>query len=134
MPGRDLATLLASLDPVLHDGSFVFTTLAAWPSDVRAVATILEEEGTSVVLEQGDADRLALTYSFVSAWITLRVDSALDAVGLTAAVATALSGAGIAANVVAGHHHDHLFVSAEAAGEAITLLRRLGSEAVREAG
>ena len=49
--------------------------------------------------------------------ITLDVNSALDGVGLTAAVAQALAARGIAANVVAGFHHDHVFVPA-AQGEA----------------
>jgi len=35
---------------------------------------------------------------------------ALSAVGLTAVFAGALAAAGISANVVAGFHHDHVFV------------------------
>ena len=42
--------------------------------------------------------------------ITLRVQSALQAVGLTAAVSTALAAEGISANVVAAYRHDHVFV------------------------
>ena len=45
--------------------------------------------------------------------IELRVHSALEAVGLTAAVSGALADAGLTANVVAGAHHDHLLVAAD---------------------
>ena len=63
--------------------------------------------------------------AFRSAWITLRVHSDLAAVGLTAAFARALADAGIACNVVAGVHHDHLFVPADRAGDALAALRAL---------
>jgi len=53
------------------------------------------------------------------------VTSALDAVGLTAAVATTLTSDGIACNVVAGFHHDHLFVPVEKAANAISALTAL---------
>jgi hypothetical protein len=57
--------------------------------------------------------------------ITLRVHSSLAAVGLTAAVAAALSDHGISANVVAAYCHDHIFVPADRAEEALAALRSL---------
>ena len=51
--------------------------------------------------------------------ITLGVRSSLEAVGLTAAVAAALTDAGISANVVAAFHHDHVFVPADRAEAAL---------------
>ncbi len=51
--------------------------------------------------------------------------SALDAVGLTAAVATELAAAGTSCNVVAGFHHDRLFVEHACAEEALAALDRL---------
>ena len=54
--------------------------------------------------------------------ITLRIHSSLEAVGLTAAVATKLAKAGITANVVAAYFHDHIFVPVERADEAVKLL------------
>ena len=59
--------------------------------------------------------------------ITLRVHSALDGVGLTAAVATALAGHGIACNMVAAFHHDHVFVPAARAEEALAILKTLAA-------
>ena len=57
------------------------------------------------------------------ACLTLTVHSALDGVGLTAAVATALAGAGIPANMIAGYHHDHVFVPEHQAEAALACLR-----------
>lgn len=54
--------------------------------------------------------------------------SALEAVGLTAAVALALTDAGISCNVVAGFHHDHLFVPFGRAAEAVAVLEALAAE------
>jgi hypothetical protein len=57
----------------------------------------------------------------------LEVHSALDAVGLTAAVSHVLTGAGISANVVAGYTHDHVFVPLDRADDAMPALATLSS-------
>jgi hypothetical protein len=62
---------------------------------------------------------------FRAAWITLTVHSDLQAVGLTAAVATALAQSGISCNVVAAAFHDHIFVPVESAKEALSVLQQL---------
>jgi hypothetical protein len=54
--------------------------------------------------------------------ITLMVSSALDAVGFMAAVTAVLSKAGISVNPVSALYHDHLFVPAARAADAINLL------------
>ncbi|GGT03111.1 MULTISPECIES: ACT domain-containing protein [Streptomyces] len=128
MPGeKDLRTLLASMSPQLNEGEYVFALAPAGevPEGVRPVATVREEEGLTLVLPRADADRLGLAYDYVAAWITLRVHSALDAVGLTAAFATALASAGLSCNVVAGFHHDHLFVPYDEAPRALAVLADL---------
>ncbi len=120
---QDLSALLSELRPQIHPGTYVFTSTGTnVPAEVSPVATVAEDEGLTLVLPRGQADELGLTYDFVAAWITLRVHSALDAVGLTAVVATRLADAGIACNVIAGHHHDHLFVPADRADDAATAL------------
>ena len=55
--------------------------------------------------------------------------SSLEAVGLTAAFATALAREGISCNVLAGRHHDHLLVAAVDADRAVQALRRLAEDA-----
>lgn len=127
MPGEtDLRRLLGELDPEVVPGSFVVVT-AVEPLDVESVATVREIEGTTHVLARAEADRLDLAYDVVLGWITLRVHSALNAVGLTAAVATALTEAGISANVLAGFHHDHLLVPVDRTQEAVAVLRALSA-------
>jgi hypothetical protein len=124
---RDLRKLLASIEPVLRPGSFVFAVIAdeSMLGDVAPEATVREEEGLTVVLPRERADALGLPYDYVAAWITLRVHSALDAVGLTSAASHALAAAGLSCNVIAGYHHDHLLVPAERGHEAVRLLRDL---------
>jgi hypothetical protein len=124
---RDLGQLLASLDPVVQPGEFVFVSVA----DGRRLpsrATVVEDEGVTHVLARQDADEYGLPYEFIAAWITLRVQSGLDAVGLTAAVAVALAEAGISCNVLAGAFHDHLLVPADRAGDALEVLEALRGE------
>jgi hypothetical protein len=123
---RELPNLLANLDARRVPGRFVFVAapperLAALP----ALATLREDEGWTVVLRAEDADAAGLAYDFVAAWITLTVHSDLAAVGLTAAVSRALADAGIACNVLAGLHHDHLLVPEARADDALAAIRAL---------
>jgi uncharacterized protein len=122
----DLQQMLSQLRPHQHPGRYVFTTVTgAPPAEVRPLMTFTEDEGLTLILSQAQADAAGLAYGPVTEWITLTVRSALDAVGLTAAVSATLAQAGISANMVAATHHDHLFVPAGAAGEAIRLLEQL---------
>ncbi|MFJ8041156.1 ACT domain-containing protein [Kitasatospora sp. NPDC096147] len=125
----DLRKLLSGMSPELHPGRYVYCTLPGRvPTGLRPVVTVAEAEGPTVVVTQEEADSLGLRYAYVAAWITLRIHSALEAVGLTAAVATRLAEHGISCNVVAGFHHDHLFVAAEDGERAVRLLTELAAE------
>jgi uncharacterized protein len=127
---RDLRRLLAELRPVRQPGRYVFTTVTGPPPPGLApVMTFTENEGLTLILAQDAADAAGLPYDLVTAWITLTVSSALDAVGLTAAVAVALADAGLSCNVVAATHHDHLFVPEPAAAAALAVLRNLATPA-----
>ncbi|MDV3441300.1 ACT domain-containing protein [Pseudomonas otitidis] len=126
-----LSVLLRSLEPRLDDGDYVFCTLVSdAPTGCTPVASIREAEGLSLILPREQADARDLPYDYVAAWITLQVHSSLAAVGLTAAVAAALAQADISCNVVAGYHHDHLFVPRERAECAVSILRALAASAV----
>lgn len=125
---HDLTALLIGLRPVLNPGRYVYCTLPARvPPGLRPVVTVAEPEGVTVVVPQEEADELGLRYEYVAAWITLQIHSALEAVGLTAAVAVELAGHGISCNVAAGFHHDHLFVPAADAERAVRALEGLSA-------
>ncbi|MFC8449369.1 ACT domain-containing protein [Kitasatospora sp. NPDC057223] len=125
---RDLAKLLSGMHPVLNPGRYVYCTLPGKvPAGMRPVVTVAEPEGVTAVVAQEEADELGLRYEYVAAWITLRIHSALEAVGLTAAVSGRLAEAGISCNVVAGFHHDHLFVTADDADRAVRALEDLAA-------
>ena len=126
-----LVTLIRSMSPQLNAGEYVFCTLSngKMPTDVELVGSFREQEGLTVILERSDAKRAGLHFDYVAAWITLNVHSSLEAVGLTAAFASALAQAGISCNVVAGYFHDHLFVGQADADRALHVLRDLAANA-----
>jgi hypothetical protein len=105
---------------------FAIAPDGAVPRGVEPIATVREEEGLTLVLARADADAAGLEYESPQAWITLRVHSSLDAVGMTAAVSAALTQAGISCNVVAAVHHDHIFVPAQRGEQARAVLASLG--------
>jgi len=129
-PVSDLAELLRALRPVLNDGSYVFAVLPrdADSGALEPLATFREAEGVTVVLEEERARLAGLRVLFRAAWITLTVHSDLQAVGLTAAFSRAIADAGIGCNVIAGAVHDHVFVPAERAEDALAALRALQSQ------
>ena len=114
-PVGDLAGMLAGMAPVLDPREWRFVLVES-DQPAAAFALIREEEGTTAIIA-GEGGGFAR--------ITLMVHSALEGVGLTAAVSGALAAAGIACNVVAGFHHDHLFVPWDRRLEALDILQRL---------
>jgi len=127
----NLAELLRSMQPVLNRGVYAFATLPAGgvPDRLVPIATFREREGLTLIVEEQQARDAGLAVLFRAAWITLSVHSELQAVGLTAAVATALAEVGISCNVVAAAYHDHLFVPVESADRAIAVLQVLQQRA-----
>lgn len=125
-PIVELSRLLAELQPRLQPGCWAWCSL---PADSvvpeQTLASFREAEGLSVVVDEALATARGWPIQFRAAWIRLDVHSALQAVGLSAAVSAALSAAGIACNVVAGVHHDHLFVPQAEAQAALAVLQRL---------
>ncbi|MFC4602449.1 ACT domain-containing protein [Rhodococcus kronopolitis] len=127
---RNIDVLLAAMDPVRREGTFVFVFVAdpSGTDGVTAAATVAEEGGLSLVVTKREADIRGWTYDFEAGWITLQVHSALDAVGLTAAVSGRLADLGISCNVIAGYHHDHLLVPVGDVPRALDALRALARE------
>ncbi|MFK7906736.1 MAG: ACT domain-containing protein [Chitinophagales bacterium] len=121
--------LIASMSPQLHEGEYVFVTLKeAEANKIPRSVPIFEfkeTEGITLILERQTADKLGLDYDFVLAWITLKIHSSLEAVGLTAAFSTELGKHGISCNVVAAFYHDHIFVAEKDADRAVQVLEDL---------
>ena len=122
----DLSELLRGLQPEVRPGKFVMVSTNS-EYGLDALASVEEEEGTTLVLEQHRADAFRMEYTSVFAWITLTISSSLEAVGLTAAVASSLASAGIPCNVLAGFHHDHLLVPVSRVDDAMAALARLSA-------
>ena len=120
----DLQQLIRNMEPVLNQGEYVFASVLDITKIPRAVTIceMREKEGMTVVLAKKEAEKLGLPFEFVAAWITLNIHSALEAVGLTAAFATALGKNNISANVIAGYYHDHIFVDTKDAEKAMQVL------------
>jgi len=131
MPGEtNLNQLIKHMSPQLNIGEYVFVSI----SDVSKIdrkdtlCEFKEGEGTTLVLQREKADALGLKYHFVASWITLNVHSALEAVGLTAAVSKALTEHNISCNIIAGFYHDHIFVDKKDAVKAMEVLKALSNQ------
>jgi len=144
------------MDPALDEASYRFISLS--PEDglsgaiERPFAMVSEDEGMTLVVPSEELQfdgpivtekdgipqiRPASTQDASGqlgqefARITLQVHSDLEAVGLTAAVATALADHDVACNVIAGFHHDHLFVPWPLREQALAILQALAHDAGR---
>lgn len=119
--------MLGAMNPVLDPATYVFCTFEGTRRDVvpLALALFREEEGLSAVLTIEDARSLSLCTDLPMRRIVLTAATALDGVGLTAAVAGELAEAGLPCNVIAAYHHDHLFVPAPRADTALAILLAL---------
>jgi len=129
MPGEtDLATLLASLDPVLDAREFGYATVplgTPLPEGFQPWGLFHEDEGLTLIAPASELAAAGIEALAGLARLTMMVQSSLEAVGMTAAMATALTRAGISANVVAAYHHDHVFVPWNRRGEAVAVLAAL---------
>lgn len=132
-PVSDRGRMLAQLDPRLDPLRYCFMTVSpatAAQALGGAIGTFREEEGVTAIVAEELARELGEDGPCF-ARITLMVHSDLLGVGLTAAAAGVLAEAGIACNMVAACHHDHAFVPADRADEALALLHRLSKDARR---
>lgn len=125
----DLNKMLASLKPKLHDEAYIFGTFPQAHygdhSELEPIASFVEAEGLTLVIPQHRAEQYGIPYEAVFKCITLSVHSSLEAVGLTAVVATKLTKHNISANVIAAFYHDHVFVQNDRAEDALAALQAL---------
>ena len=127
----DLQKLLASMTPRLYPEVYVFATLppgAPLPEGPEPVMRFIEREGTTLILAESQASAAGLAGTFRCRMITLDIHSSLEAVGFLAAITTRLAAAGMGVNPVSAFYHDHLFVPAERAEEALAILQQLATE------
>ncbi len=120
----NLEKLLSAMKPVLLPGVYVFATV---PSELEtkdlAPRMVFEEaEGKTLILLQETAKKHELKHEFPSRMITLNIHSSLDAVGFIAAITTELAALKMGVNPVSAFYHDHLFVPADRADQALAAL------------
>ena len=131
----DLGRLIKSMQPLLQPDIMVFATVPSGevlPQSAEPLMMFREAEGTTLILREEDARAAGLAGSYRCRMITLAIHSSLEAVGFLAAVTTALAAAGISVNPVSAFHHDHLFVPADRAWEAMDVLGELSSSRPRQ--
>lgn len=130
---QNLSVLISSMSPSLNQGHFVFCTLNDNRLSTKLISNqefkglFVENEGVTFIIDEHTADKYDIDYDSLYSCITLNVHSSLDAVGLTAAVSMSLAEKGISANVVAAYYHDHIFVAAKHAQQAMHTLQALAN-------
>ena len=126
---KNTGKMIAAMTPELRPGRWVFCcthnpkTIA--DTAPEALAVIQEDEGVTLVLPPDVAAAHGFAASLCFKQITLTVFSDLEGIGLTAAVAKALTIAQIPCNVIAAFHHDHILVPESVADQAMDTLQAL---------
>ena len=124
--------MVRQMNPDLRPGRFVFCSLPLESDQTlllnEAIATFREDEGVSMLLPERTAEIHGLQASEPMCQITLRVYSALSGVGLTAVVSAALARKSIPCNMIAALFHDHVFVPADRAKDALAELKLLQND------
>ena len=130
-PIVDLIRLLAEMKPLRDPEPYVFALHPGGPAPagISAIMRFMEVEGETLICSETTAKAAGLTHSPPYVRITLSVHSALEAVGFLAAACSALAAAGISTNAVAAYHHDHIFVPANRADDAMNALNTLSADA-----
>jgi hypothetical protein len=125
----DLSKMLSTLAPQLLPEEYVFCTFPRAKygdhPELEPIASFMEAEGLTLVIPKHRADEHGIPFEAVFKCITLTVHSSLEAVGLTAVIATKLTKHNISANVIAAYYHDHVLVQANRADAAWVALCEL---------
>jgi uncharacterized protein len=122
----DLQTLIKSMQPTLDAIPFGYASVVEGTNIPDTFATVREAEGVTVIAPVAALRNVSHQGPF--ARISLTVHSSLAAVGLTAAVSSALAKQGISANMIAGYYHDHIFVAWNQRDAALQAIINLSKE------
>ncbi|KAJ6095787.1 hypothetical protein N7486_006533 [Penicillium sp. IBT 16267x] len=135
---KNLTTLLSTMQPILDPQTYVFITtaqpLSSLPLTTLNPQLIAQEtEGMTIVTTEA----LAMSHGFKETVfpcrkISLTIHSSLEAVGLIAAITHRLKDHKISTNVVSGFFHDHIYVPAGRAEDAMRVLGELAEDAKRK--
>jgi len=129
---HDLNRLMAQMSPKLASSVYVFCSLDSRQAQNHSGSALMvfnEAEGVTLIVKKDYADSSGLEYEFPCCCITLEIHSALEAVGFLAAIVPALARQGMGVNPVSGFYHDHLFVPANRADDAMEVLKNLSRDA-----
>lgn len=113
-----------TMDPLLDGAPYGYAVWPGGPLPFEPFATLTEAEGLTVVAPLAAMKGAGLT-SEPWARISLAKSRDLVAVRLTAAFVEALSAQGISCKVIAGYHHDHIFVHWGRREDSMAVLQRL---------
>ena len=130
--GLDLQKLLVDMEPQLHEGEYVFSSVpfeAFGDLQIEPIGWFREAEGISLIVDRETTLRLGMKHSTTFRMISLNVNSSLEAVGFLAAITEKLASASVSVNAVSAYHHDHLFIPVEQAEIAMGLLKELSADA-----
>ena len=127
----NLERILNNLSARLRSDVYVFCSIPNGKyGDLTAanpIASFQEKEGLSLVMTQQEATQNKLSYEGTFRCITLDIHSSLHAVGLTAVVSQALAEKQISANMIAGCHHDHIFIPTSLAEQALRIIENIST-------
>ncbi|QPK81084.1 hypothetical protein G7Y41_08595 [Schaalia sp. ZJ405] len=124
----DLDYALSTLKATPGD-EYVFAHLDHVPSGIDPFAVIHDDDGYTIVVEKSQAQSIGLDVSKTYAQVILGLDANLDSIGITATIAQLMTARSIVANIITCVHHDHLFVQADRANEAVATLTDLAKNA-----
>jgi hypothetical protein len=123
---KNLSKMLENLSPVMTEQEYVFCTFTKSSygdlSDLEPIASVMEDEGLTLVLKKERAIQAGVEYFDTFRCISLGIHSDLTSVGLTAKISSVLYQHGISSNMIAGYFHDHIFVPSDKALNALEVL------------
>jgi len=115
----------------MSNDTYVFATVEhSFNADVLSPLMVFrEQEGTTLIVNQQQAETAGLDYEFPCKMITLNIHSSLEAVGFLARITQRLAKLKMGVNPVSGFYHDHLFIPIDRAEDAMVELQLMSAGA-----